>query len=53
MQSYTSIISDGYVAHLAQLKGSGHRPVQGNARMVIPREIFRFPEPSLSIRKQR
>lgn len=53
VQSCTTVIADGYVAHLTQLRASTHRPVHGNARMVIPRDLFRFPGPSLSMRKQR
>uniref|UniRef100_A0A336N240 CSON004998 protein n=1 Tax=Culicoides sonorensis TaxID=179676 RepID=A0A336N240_CULSO len=47
----TSVITDGYVAHLSQLRLIAQRPVHGNARMMIPRDIFRFP--TSSIRQQR
>jgi len=39
-----NVITDGYVAHLANLQSPlGSRPAQGNARMVIPKTCFGLP----------
>ncbi|XP_044015290.1 protein retinal degeneration B isoform X2 [Aphidius gifuensis] len=52
-QSYATILTDGYAAHLTQLQShGGSRPAQGNARMVIPRGQFGLPGLNSSLRRR-
>lgn len=48
------ILTDGYAAHLADLKAPGlSRPAQGNARMILFRGCFGLPGQSGSTIRQR
>lgn len=50
----STVLADGYAAHLAALMShGGSRPAQGNARMVIPRGYFGLPGQNTSFRRRR
>ncbi|XP_076306047.1 protein retinal degeneration B-like isoform X2 [Tachypleus tridentatus] len=52
--SLATILTDGYAAHLSDLKThGGSRPAQGNARMILPRGVFVLPGQGIGGLRQR
>ncbi|XP_076344495.1 protein retinal degeneration B-like isoform X3 [Tachypleus tridentatus] len=52
--SMAMVLTDGYAAHLSNLKAhGGSRPAQGNARMILPRGVFGLPCQGVGSLRQR
>ncbi|XP_022246959.1 protein retinal degeneration B-like isoform X2 [Limulus polyphemus] len=52
--SIATVLTDGYAAHLGDLKAhGGSRPAQGNARMILPRGVFGLPGQGAGSLRQR